>query len=229
MVKTYGGSEVIRRNSMPSDVSGRRCGPTSLRRHGRIACRSCGVAAPRPSHRRRRRDPRGQPQQVRDTTTTPRHPPRPAAVLGHRVPGRLRLHPRHARRGRRPARRARAARRPDVPRLLDQRPAGRRVLDGATTRAPTPRSSASPPATPAGTTSPDIGELPDHLSTRSSTSSTSTRTLEPGKFASTRGYEGVDAAWPRSRRPPSEPRPGADRVTRQAAVPTWFDDRSVRG
>ena len=51
--------------------------------------------------------------------------PRPAAVLGHGVSGRLRVHPRHPRRGRRPARRARPPRRPDLPGLLGvSRPVG---------------------------------------------------------------------------------------------------------
>ena len=64
-------------------------------------------------------------------------------------------------RGRRPARRPRPPRRPDLPRLLGHRPAGRRVLDGPTTPGPTPRSSACPPATPAGSTSTDLADLPD--------------------------------------------------------------------
>jgi inorganic pyrophosphatase len=41
----------------------------------------------------------------------------------------------------------------------------------------------------------DIGELPDHLLKEIEHFFEVYKQLEPGKFASTRGYEGVDAAW----------------------------------
>ena len=73
-------------------------------------------------HPRGDRDPPWQPQQVRDR---PRHRPglpRPAAVLGHRLPGRLRVPARHPGRGRRPARRPRPPGGPDLPGRAGWRP-----------------------------------------------------------------------------------------------------------
>lgn len=76
-----------------------------------------------------RRDPQGIPQQVRDGPPARAHPPGPDAVHLDPVPGGLRLHPRHHRRGRRPARRDGPAGGAHLPRLRDHRPQRRRVLD----------------------------------------------------------------------------------------------------
>ena len=124
-----------------------------------------------------------------------RDPARPAAVLGHRVPGRLRLRPRHARRRRRSARRAGAARGPDLPRLLG-RGARRSACSGwRTRRAPTPRSSASRRTTPTTTTSHDIGDLPQRLLDEIEHFFDVYKMLEPEKNSTTRGYEGRDVAY----------------------------------
>ncbi|CAA9221502.1 MAG: Inorganic pyrophosphatase, partial [uncultured Acidimicrobiales bacterium] len=88
----------------------------------------------RSHHRHRRRDPPWQPEQVRDGPRDRGDPPRPAPVLRHRVPGRLRLRARHPGRGRRPPRRPRPARGRDVPGLLGDGPPRRDAEDGGRRR-----------------------------------------------------------------------------------------------
>src|SRR4051812_37010156 len=95
IVNTYGGRLVMRRNSMAETVlAGSPLVAVILREDG------ANEAAARWLHPRGDRDPAWKPQQVRDR---PRHRagvPRPAAVLGHRLPGRLRVPARHSGRGR---------------------------------------------------------------------------------------------------------------------------------
>ena len=89
-------------------------------------CRRGGRARGR---RRDRRDPQGIAEQVRVRPRAGSDPAGPDAVHLDRISGRLRVRPRHARRGRRPDRRARDAHRADVPGLPGPRPRHRRVLD----------------------------------------------------------------------------------------------------
>ena len=58
-----------------------------------------------------------------------------------------------------------------------------------------------PPATPGGTTSQDIAELPELPHAEIEHFFDMYKTLEPGKYSNTRGYEGVDAAWKEIRQP----------------------------
>ena len=119
------------------------------------ADRACGVAgdvvghsavvSPRPmTTPLLRRDPQGHPQQVRVGRGAAGDQARPLPLLIGRLSDRLRLHPRHARRGRRPARRDGLRQRADVPRLRDPGEGRSRCSGCATTRASTTRSSACP-------------------------------------------------------------------------------------
>ena len=180
---------------MPSTVVVRGRPPTCIA--GRPArCDHAGVSRTEPTHRRRGRDPPRQPQQVRVSTTR-----RGVMRLDRRLfsatvyPADYGFVARHARRGRRPARRPGAARGAHVPGLLGHAP-GRSACSGwTTTPGPTPRSSACPPATPAGTTSPTSTSFPSYLAEEIEHFFEVYKDLEPGKVTNPRGYEGVDAAW----------------------------------
>ena len=191
----------------PSSPSGARCssspgrarqsGDSLLRRRGARGRISGMTAAMTPGTpvRRRHRDPARQSQQVRVRPRAARDPARPPPLLGHGVPVRLRLRPRHARARRRSPRRAGAPRGPDVPRLLGGGAGGRRVLDGGRegARRQDPLRPVARPELRRGARHRRPPEAA--CSTRSSTSSTSTRCSSPRRTRGPPGYEGRDAAY----------------------------------
>ena len=161
--------------------------------------------------------PRGSRNKYEYDHETARDAARPAAVLGHRLPGRLRLRPRHPGRGRRPARRARAARGPDVPGLLGPGPGHRRVLDGGREgprRQDHVRARRTTPSTRTSATSPSCGRA---CSTRSSTSSTCTRCWSRRRTAR--------PAATRAGRPPCERSPTREHGRRR--TPTHATDAAA--
>ena len=140
---------------------------------------------------------------------------RPAALHVDELPGRLRLHRGHARRGRRPARRARARRRADLPRLPDPLAAGRRLphdrREGA--RREGDLRAARGPVLPHVH---DIHDIRSSSATRSSTSSRSTRSSRrrrPRRAASATAADAERLILPR---PATAPCSGA-RARRSAA------------
>ena len=148
--------------------------------------------------RRHHRDPQGAAQQVRGRPRDRADPAGPHAVHLHPLPGRLRLHRGHPRRGRRPARRAGAARRADLPRLPDPVPRDRHVPDdrrGRRRRQGAVRAGDRPAAgAPAG----HPPRARSSTGWRSSTSSRSTRTSSPAS--------------------PSRARPGSGRAEAEAEI-----------
>ena len=144
--------------------------------------------------RRRDRDPPGQPQQVRVRPRAARDAARPAAVLGDRLPGRLRLRPRHPR-----ARTATRSTCSCCSRTRRSRAAGSGSGPSAcsgwrTRRAPTPRSSASRSHDPV------LRGRARHLRAAASAARRDRALLRrvqdarAGEELATRGYEGRDAA-----------------------------------
>ncbi|CAA9333552.1 MAG: Inorganic pyrophosphatase, partial [uncultured Gemmatimonadaceae bacterium] len=81
------------------------------------------------------RDPVEEPQQVRARQADRAPQARPRALLGRALSRRLRLHPAHARRGRRPRGHPHAHQRVDVPRVHDRRAADRRAAHARQGRA----------------------------------------------------------------------------------------------
>ena len=102
-------------------------------------CRPHDVKGDTRGLRRDHRNPQGQSEQVRGGPPFGPDQARPDAVHRDPVPGRLRLHRRHPRPGRRPAGRAGAAGRGDVPGLPGHRPGDRHVPDDGRGRSATTR------------------------------------------------------------------------------------------